>query len=83
MAREAFRDAFAAEWVDARQDASENRYAMIGTVENRLLFCCLRDLHPMSVVDSELRVHGIEGQRVIDASVMPAVTSTKPTRRRS
>ena len=30
----------------------------------------------MSVVDSELRVHGIDGLRVIDASVMPAVTST-------
>ena len=28
------------------------------------------------VVDSELRVHGIEGLRVIDASVMPSVTST-------
>jgi len=33
-------------------------------------------LHPMSVVDNELRVHGIDGLRVIDASVMPAVTST-------
>jgi choline dehydrogenase len=32
--------------------------------------------HPMSVVDSELGVHGIDGLRVIDASVMPAVTST-------
>ena len=30
----------------------------------------------MSVVDSELRVHGLDGLRVIDASVMPAVTST-------
>jgi choline dehydrogenase len=37
---------------------------------------CLMGSHPMSVVDSELRVHGIEGLRVIDASVMPAVTST-------
>ena len=37
---------------------------------------CLMGLHPMSVVDSELRVHGIDGLRVIDASVMPAVTST-------
>ncbi len=33
-------------------------------------------LHPTSVVDNELRVHGIDGLRVIDASVMPAVSST-------
>ncbi|MGH7093190.1 MAG: GMC family oxidoreductase, partial [Stellaceae bacterium] len=37
---------------------------------------CMMGSHPMSVVDDQLRVHGIDGLRVIDASVMPAVTST-------
>ncbi len=37
---------------------------------------CMMGSHAMSVVDSELRVHGLDGLRVIDASVMPAVTST-------
>jgi len=37
---------------------------------------CMMGSHAMSVVDSEMRVHGLEGLRVIDASVMPAVTST-------
>src|SRR5438445_2333345 len=37
---------------------------------------CMMGSHPMSVVDNELSVHGLEGLRVIDASVMPAVTST-------
>jgi choline dehydrogenase len=37
---------------------------------------CMMGSHAMAVVDDELRVHGIDGLRVIDASVMPAVTST-------
>jgi choline dehydrogenase len=32
--------------------------------------------HAISVVDDQLGVHGLGGLRVIDASVMPAVSST-------
>jgi choline dehydrogenase len=36
---------------------------------------CMMGTHERSVVDTELRVHGMEGLRVIDASVMPTITS--------
>jgi choline dehydrogenase len=36
--------------------------------------CRMSDTHPDAVVDSQLRVHGLEGLRVIDASVMPTIT---------
>ena len=42
-------------------------YHMAGT--------CRMGEDPMAVVDSRLRVRGLEGLRVIDASVMPAVTT--------
>ena len=34
-----------------------------------------RDDDPLAVVDSELRVRGLQGVRVVDASVMPTLTS--------
>jgi choline dehydrogenase len=37
---------------------------------------CKMGRDPMAVVDDQLRVHGIDGLRIIDASVMPTVTST-------
>src|ERR1700746_1736428 len=37
---------------------------------------CLMGNHAMSVVDDQLRVHGLDALRIIDASVMPAVSST-------
>ncbi|MBI3435957.1 MAG: hypothetical protein HY056_12920, partial [Proteobacteria bacterium] len=38
--------------------------------------CVIGPAHdPMAVVDSQCRVHGVEGLRVVDASIMPRVPS--------
>ena len=38
MAKDVFKDPFAIEWLDDREDHGEDRYVIIGTVNNRLLF---------------------------------------------
>ena len=47
--------------------AAESVYHPVGT--------CRMGVDPRSVVDEQLRVRGVQGLRVADASVMPAVTS--------
>jgi uncharacterized protein len=38
MAREALKDAFALDWLDESEDYGEDRFAVIGMTEGRLLF---------------------------------------------
>jgi choline dehydrogenase len=49
------------------REAGTNVFHPVGT--------CKMGTDPMAVVDPQLRVHGLDGLRVIDASVMPAVTT--------
>jgi choline dehydrogenase len=52
------------EWV---RNNAETTYHPVGT--------CKMGSDPMAVVDDNLRVHGIDGLRVADASIMPTLTS--------
>jgi choline dehydrogenase-like flavoprotein len=42
---------------------------------------CMMGTHERAAVDSALRVHGIGGLRVIDASIMPAVVGVRQYQR--
>ena len=55
------------EWLDFARRNGQTTYHVIGT--------CKMGQDPAAVVDDRLRVHGIEGLRVIDASIMPTVPS--------
>ena len=52
------------DWV---RKAAETTYHPVGT--------CKMGSDAMAVVDARLRVHGIEGLRIADASIMPTLTS--------
>ncbi|MBO9353027.1 choline dehydrogenase [Bordetella petrii] len=47
----------------------------IGTTIFHPVGTCKMGVDALAVVDPELRVHGLQGLRVIDASVMPTITS--------
>jgi choline dehydrogenase len=55
------------ELLDWVRHNAETTYHPVGT--------CKMGNDPMAVVDPELRVHGIDGLRVADASIMPTLTS--------
>jgi len=57
------------EWLDFARSNAQTTYHVVGTCKMG------QDYDRMAVVDDELRVHGIEGLRVIDASIMPTVPS--------
>jgi choline dehydrogenase len=47
----------------------------LGTTIFHPVGTCRMGSDPLAVVDDRLRVHGIAGLRVIDASIMPRITS--------
>ncbi len=56
-----------ADWLDFARMNGQTTYHVVGT--------CKMGNDPMAVVDDELRVRGIEGLRVADASIMPTMVS--------
>jgi choline dehydrogenase-like flavoprotein len=55
------------EWLDFARRNGQTIYHAIGT--------CAMGKGPRAVVDERLRVYGVEGLRVVDASIMPAMVS--------
>ncbi|MBT6274530.1 MAG: hypothetical protein HOI95_10400, partial [Chromatiales bacterium] len=55
------------ELIDWVKRTAETTYHPVGT--------CKMGSDPMAVVNNELKVHGIDGLRVADASIMPTLTS--------
>jgi choline dehydrogenase len=47
----------------------------LGGITHHPVGTCAMGVHPMAVVDPQLRVYGVKGLRVVDASVMPSIVS--------
>ena len=65
-------------WPGADKDSDADWLAHVrdtGSTTFHQTSTCMMGSTPLSVVDSALRVHGMEGLRVIDAAVMPTVIS--------
>lgn len=54
-----------ADWLNFVRDSAETIYHPVGT--------CKMGRDPLAVVDPRLRVHGVAGLRVVDASIMPEI----------
>ncbi len=54
-------------WLDHARRTGSTTFHQVST--------CMMGSHDTAVVDAELRVHGIDGLRVVDASIMPTVVS--------
>ena len=62
--------------VDFQSDAQLLEYARgAGTTIYHPVGTCQMGTGPQAVVDAQLRVHGVEGLRVVDASIMPRLVS--------
>jgi choline dehydrogenase len=59
----------------ADDDALVRAAGDLGTTIFHPIGTCKMGRDPGAVVDDQLRVHGIQGLRVVDASVMPLITS--------
>jgi choline dehydrogenase len=65
-------------WPGAQVDSDEGlleHAKKTGSTTFHQTSTCMMGTQANAVVDTELRVHGLEGLRVVDASVMPAVIS--------